>query len=171
MKICKGDLLESKDDVMVQQCNCVTIKAHGLSETISKRYPYANIYSKRISKSANRAKTPETPGTCIISQQFDKPFVAALLSQICPGKPGQWCKVYDIDPKLDDAASRLKYFKSSLKDLLSTCIKENWKSVSFPFKIGCGLAGGNWLLYFELIKEFELQGREFGITVTIWKNC
>jgi hypothetical protein len=147
MRICNGDLLESKTDVIVQQCNCVTIKSHGLSNTIAKRYPCADIYSKRIRKSANIAKIPEIPGTCVISKQDGQPNIAALMgqimrmhyrrsmalasSQICPGKPGQWCKVYDVDPLLDDAKKRLEYFKASLENLLSICRKENWKSVSF----------------------------------------
>ncbi len=177
MQICNGDLLEATNDVIVQQCNCVTMKSHGLSETISKKYPYADIYSKRISKSANTAKVPEIPGTCIISIPNSKigdlqeqPIIAALMGQICPGKPGQWCKVYNIDPKLDDASSRLKYFKTALTNLLKICKRENWKSVSFPFKIGCNLAGGNWLLYLELIKEFASKAEKSGISVTIWKK-
>jgi O-acetyl-ADP-ribose deacetylase (regulator of RNase III) len=170
MRICDGDLLEAKTDVIVQQCNCVTIKSHGLSNAIAKRYPYADIYSKRIRKSANCAKIPEIPGTCVISKQDGQPTIAALLSQICPGKPGQWCKVYNIDPSLDNAKSRLQYFKLSLENLVRICVEENWKSISFPYKIGCKLAGGNWIQYLELLKDFASQANKFDITVTIWKK-
>lgn len=35
---------------------------------------------------------------------------------------------------------------------------------AFPFKIGCGLAGGDWKIYYKLIKEFAMK---YNKTVTI----
>jgi hypothetical protein len=98
------------------------------------------------------------------------PIVACLMAQIAPGKPGAWCKPYGIDPLLDDAASRLRYFKSAL-DALVTKITElgssngaggeggggggqGIKTVAFPCLIGCGLAGGSWSDYQAAIDEF-----------------
>ena len=31
---------------------------------------------------------------------------------------------------------------------------ENLESIGFPYKIGCGAAGGNWNIYFNLLKMF-----------------
>lgn len=151
-----GNLLNAKVDVIVQQCNCVTIKPHGLSEQISKKYPYANIYKKRIGKSSNTALKYDIPGTCIISKAENMPTIAALLCQIGPGKPFKWASIYKFDPQTDSPLKRLEYFEMALQALNKICKDENYKTVAFPFNIGCGLAGGNWNKYLKLIVNFEL---------------
>ena len=32
---------------------------------------------------------------------------------------------------------------------------ENLKSIAFPFKIGCNLAGGNWNNYLNMLEAFS----------------
>jgi hypothetical protein len=160
MKIIKGNLLNTKDSIIVQQCNCVTVKAHGLSFDIASKFPYADIYAKR-SKSSPNFSTMESrgiPGTCIISKPMSTigPIVASLMGQITPGKPGQWCKVYNVDPNLDDAKHRLEYFKSAMEELLT-------------FRIGCGLASGNWPTYFKVIQNFDAKYKMMGGELTIYK--
>lgn len=51
----RGDLLPSPCDALVQQCNCVTMLAHGLSAHIAARFPYADVYGNRTARSRNTA--------------------------------------------------------------------------------------------------------------------
>ena len=43
-----GCILQIKDvDAIVHQCNCLTVKSHGLSQKISECFPWGDIYSHR----------------------------------------------------------------------------------------------------------------------------
>ena len=44
----------------------------------------------------------------------------------------------------DTTENRTKWFQQCLRQLEEAIPKENIRRVVFPFKIGCGLAGGNW---------------------------
>ena len=46
-----GDLTEwTEADAIVHQCNCLTVKALGLSAQIAKKYPWADVYRFRRSQ-------------------------------------------------------------------------------------------------------------------------
>lgn len=165
-KIIKGDLLEFKCDMIVQQCNCVTIKSHGLARTIKDKYPYGDIYSKREKKSANQTKKPDTPGTSVICHSPNNstltPHIACLLAQFYPGKSGNFYKKYYKYPNIDyddSKKNREKWFAESLVDLENK-LKNDYthiKKVAFPYNIGCGLAGGKWSYYLKMIKDFSIR--------------
>ena len=78
-----GDLLLMKMPI-VQQCNCLTVKPHGLSQSIAERYPWANLYATRRSLGhRNLAIEADRgiPGTLqIMSNEMD-PDVICLLAQ------------------------------------------------------------------------------------------
>lgn len=46
IKIVEGNLLDSKEQYIGHQCNCVTSHAKTLAEQIFKKYPYADTYKK-----------------------------------------------------------------------------------------------------------------------------
>ena len=58
-------------------------------------------------------------------------------------------KVYDDTPE-----EREMWFKQCL-DELGQC--KGYKTLAFPYKIGCGLAGGNWDHYFSMILDFAVK--------------
>ena len=68
--------------------------------------------------------------------------------------------------KLDTRTNRLRYFKSCLTELIEdlnfmSCISRLDNSsptitkICFPFRIGCGLAGGVWEHYQQAIDDFS----------------
>jgi len=54
----KGNLLDAKEPVICQQSNCATMKGHGLSKQISVKYPWADVYARRVPLTPNCAKIP-----------------------------------------------------------------------------------------------------------------
>ncbi len=176
----EGDLLTfGPADVIVQQCNCVTVKAHGLSASIRNTFAYADVYANRKARSPNQAKQPDVPGKCILCKAPKKnsyvhqPQVACLLSQFYPGRSGNyWKKFYTYDDAakdMDDSSlNRLKWFKEALVDLARQLksSKPGKINVAFPYKIGCGLAGGDWKVYEKAIKDWEqLHLKEYNIYI------
>ena len=176
-KVVEGDLLQAKVDVIVQQCNCVTLVAHGLSAAIEKRYPYANVYAKRTPQdwSLNTA-THDTRGKlgsvtlCRPPNTADGPIVACLMAQLCPGLPEAWAFCYKVEPDSDSRSARAHYFRKALDELTAMSKTEKWTTIGFPCGIGCGLAGGNWDFYKVLIDEFANKVKEQGVSVIIYKR-
>lgn len=148
-KYIKGNILElsSKEaQIIVQQCNCTSSSAKGLSKDIAEKFEYADFYSNRTE--------PSTPGTIsIVGRRSEgRRYVCAFFAQKNPGKP----------KKGDTEEDRIGWFRECL-NILSK--KNKVKSVAFPYKIGCGLAGGNWDTYSALIEQFALDNPNIKVFV------
>lgn len=132
-----SDLLESDSQLIAQQCNCTSKKAKGLAASISKKFPYADFYSSREDDSV--------PGTIkVVGNKSKKQrFIVAMFAQLNPGKP----------TKGDSKSQREKWFRECLEKIGKI---KSLKSISFPFGIGCGLAGGDWEVYHQMILDWTL---------------
>jgi len=168
-----GDLVDTDVDIIVQQCNCLTITAHGLSQHIKDRLkvdPYG--HRKRLTGRKNCAVKDDrtTVGTIKLYHLKNRrpSYVACLFAQFSPSKPGSY--YHDIiaehqdpithQPITDDAEQRIIWFKRCLNSLSSWMIKLNCKTVAFPYQIGCGLAGGSWNLYEKMITEWANDNQD-----------
>lgn len=150
-----GDLLQSSEPIIAQQCNCVTVKSHGLSETIAARFPYADCYKMRRAKSRNTAAVPATPGTiqALGPLKGDAgPLVVCMFAQWAPGKPGAFRKYYTSDYE-DTEKDRAWWFQLCLNEIIAGGIT----SIAMPYLIGCGLAGGEWAAYEKMLEQSELK--------------
>lgn len=181
IKYIEQDILESKCDFIIQQCNCITVKSLGLTKAISDKYLYANVYSKRR-KEGNRnlsiKSDRDIPGTykLFTDPSYKTPTIVALFSQWRPGKVNSsyFNKYPEPDPYVCETKDqRLKWFRMSLYSfgdyVYDLILKNNYPNkikISIPFKIGCGLAGGEWSKYKEIIESFSTYYQNI-IEVTI----
>jgi hypothetical protein len=172
-----GDLLKIKGEFtyIIQQCNCLCVHPHGLAEDIANAFPYANVYGKRKQMGRRNLAYPEyrdTPGTfrTYFGSKLNDPTIVALFAQYDFGKSG---RDYGNRPKdYDDSnENREKWFKSSLfsfgEHVENMGLDKEKVTIYFPFKIGCGLAGGDWSHYKPMIEEFS---KKFGLNVFIVNN-
>jgi O-acetyl-ADP-ribose deacetylase (regulator of RNase III) len=175
----KGDITklhhQYQVSAVVQQLNCLATIPHGLSDVISKAWPWANVYGERVPCARNFASAAHrgTPGTIEVklppNHTFNNkhtnalPVMIGIYGQFDMGLPLQFNRssLFDKDitqgytPPLDSKANRVKWFLSGLKLLAAWMAEHHVPSVAFPSKIGCGLAGGDWKLYENLItKDF-----------------
>ena len=155
IEIIKGDILNAKEVYIAHQCNCLTIRSHGLSKTISIKYPWSNIYSLRRGIGRRNyaiEQDQDKPGTVTIcySPNNDK-AVICMFGQWAPGKPQRFTSYPDY--KKDTYDRRIEWFKQCLDSLKNS----NIPAIAFPLKIGCGLAGGNWNIYKSMIERFQLD--------------
>ena len=145
-----GDLLCAKESYICQQCNCLTLKSHGLSKSISDKYEWANPYAIRPKKSANSTSEPDEPGTIVEMSHPLKPdkypTVLCFMSQWCPGKPNKFNQYYSKE-YADTVSEREGWFQNCL-DILD---ENEYSTVAVPYGIGCGLAGGNWTNYKKML--------------------
>jgi O-acetyl-ADP-ribose deacetylase (regulator of RNase III) len=157
MRVVEGNLLDAGEDYIVQQCNCLSSTCHGLSRYIADRLPHADVYAKL-------PPSERVPGTIAVMgdrQNEERPVVCAF-SQFGMGKPGSYNNVaFRLGE--DSYRSRHDWFRSCLshigKDLRP-------RSVAFPFKIGCGLAGGDWEKdYLPMLKEFDKDNPDTDVVI------
>jgi len=134
LTVIKGDLLQADEQIIVHQCNCVTSESK-IVYTVEK-YPYSNVYTI----------FPRVPGEVLITYPEEKgPIVVAFLAQYYPGRsrPG------------DSRTERLKWFRECIGSLAIFMKERGIDRVAFPFKIGCGLAGGIWEDYLRILEDFS----------------
>lgn len=153
----KGDLLKAKEKYIAQQCNCNTLKAHGLSKVIADTYPWANPYALREGKSANSALHPDTPGTVTVLKNLEtEPIFLCLMAQWAPGKAGGKFGRYYPKTYQDTVENRKLWFQQCLV-VLDEMKLGNDAVVAMPFRIGCGMAGGNWKEYKLLLEKCQTK--------------
>jgi hypothetical protein len=164
-----GNLMCTDDTIIVQQCNCLTVKPHGLSAQIAAKFPYANVYTKRhaigrrnLAKEPYRARTGSVE-MCKPFMANEGPKVACLFAQWECGRPGVYNRCIHPDGLADDATNRIRWFASSLHAMGLLVAPHD--SISLPWSIGCGLAGGKWPVYRQLIVEFAYAHPENKITI------
>ncbi len=151
-QIVTGDLLQANEDLILQQNNCLSIKAVGLSKTIADAYPYADPYSIRTPIHGRYIAIEEdrpTPGTIRVfpSPSNDGRTFVSLFSQYGTGRPNVLDPVKADNPFTDTMDDRCHWFSSCLEQVAVL----QPRSIAMPFKIGCGMAGGDWNRYSNII--------------------
>jgi len=132
-----GDLLNATETYICHQCNCVsTGSAAGLARVIFDRLPYADIYKDRDGM--------DMPGTIVVAKGTKS--IINILGQFYPGGIS-----YEYS-ELDGREARKRYFKLALWEMAKTL---PGSSFAFPWRVGCGIAGGDWGEYIGILKSFE----------------
>lgn len=152
VKTVNGSLLDSKEPYIAQQCNCCTVKPRGLSATISKQLPWADVYSKRNAIRGRKAINKSKPGTIQIdSDPANRSIykVIHMFAQYAPGKPGRYQSYYPSEYD-DDTTDREMWFSDCLKVIDEAT---DISTVAMPYLIGCGLAGGSWKTYEKMLQK------------------
>lgn len=136
VKIIEADITACTTKYIAHQINCRSKLSKGLSYELFQKYPYSNVYADG---------TKRVPGNIIIrGDGEDERFIINMAGQYYPSKPKQH----------DTYEARLKWFRECLVQILYI---KNLESIAFPYKIGCGLAGGDWSKYLGMIEDFAQQ--------------
>lgn len=145
-----GDLLTCKRQYIVHQINCTHRgQAAGLAKHLFQAYPYADTYATRT--------LPSTPGTIILYPACSQEQgVINLCAQYHKGKPN-W--------RDDSAAQRQQWFQECLDAVAQ---QDSIQEVAFPYGIGCGLAGGSWFDYLEMITRWAARNPHLSVFIYLW---
>ena len=145
MQIITGNLLDSSETYLCHQCNCVSNRSAHLAEAVFKKFPWADIYSKRTYPWTPPEK--EQLGDIIICGNDKNRLVINMLAQYYPGRSRF------PHSKTDGILVRQDAFKSCLIKIAKSA--EPDESIAFPWGIGCGAAGGDWGVYLKMIQDFD----------------
>jgi O-acetyl-ADP-ribose deacetylase (regulator of RNase III) len=137
----QGDITEIDCQYIAHQCNALHNRNAGLAAVISKKWPTANIYSGKFAQKNREA------GAIII-----RGHVIAMIAQANQGKPSA----------CETAECRQKLFETCLEKISQI---PNITQVAFPYKIGCGMAGGNWDLYKSIIEKWSEKNPHISVLI------
>ena len=133
LRFVEMDLLSSPAQFIAHQCNCTSRVAKGLAKDIFTRFPHADTYGTGSTR---------VPGTIHVAGNAGERPVINLHAQVGAGGASR--------RKGDNQEERLLLFRECLRRVRDI---EGLVSVAFPYKVGCGMAGGKWEEY-----EAELRG-------------
>ena len=170
----EGDILlqyNSNSCLIVQINDCIATKAHPhtFNWHVAEQFPYANPYAERVSGPyKNVCSLFHRPNLGTIKLFHDPemkgPSVVCCFSQyrMCNTTSYYYinCKHVDEDfiekcLKRDEYEDRLHHFHRGLQELSDRmCFMDNVKVIAIPKYIGCGMAGGVWEDYEEIIQRF-----------------
>ncbi len=161
----EGDLLEyDAADYIVQQCNCLTVRSHGLSDSIAKVFPEANPYARRRGIGSRNLCVKEDRGSPGSIEVFGR--VVCLYGQWRPGRIGtSYFFKYPESPEgIETAQLRIAWFRRGLT-ALSARTAGTTATVAFPDRIGCGLAGGDWQTYRQMLEKFAQENQHLKVVI------
>ena len=152
----EGNIFDCKEDVIVHQTNCQGVMGHGIALQVKQRYPEVfNGYYAYCKQNLGE----DILGTSLICEANDGKYIANLFGQLYYGEGLQ--TDYDM-------------FRKALQEVHDFA-KERNLSVAIPYKIGCGLAHGNWYTVFDIINEVfyddvKMEIYKYEVTPTTYKE-
>lgn len=144
IKIVKGDILESKENIICHQVNEDCVMGGGLALQIARTYPKVEKEYQEFCKRFDDKKM--LYGQYQICQIGKRKYIANCFTQ-------------------REFNTNLKDIRLVFSGLLESC-KLNGLSICVPYKYGCGIANGNWE---EVSKLFEELSNEYGIDIVIYE--
>lgn len=134
----EGNILNATEDIIVHQVNCQGVMGAGLAGQIAKRYP--NVFERYKVAVENTPDRSENLGkTLFLPIENGTKWIANLF--------GQYSYGYEDKEYTDYNA-----VKAGLK-VIAELSKSKGLTVAIPYKIGAGLAGGDWSRIEAMIKE------------------
>lgn len=166
LTIKSGDLLDSQEKYILQQCNCVACKPHGLSAAIATKFPFADPYSLRKPVGRRNFAVQEdqpSPGSIQLFQMDDCPQkVICLYAQFGMGKPYSFTN-RGLTAVADSFDLRQNWFRQCLEQVAQLIPPAS--TLAMPFQIGCGLAGGSWKVYHQIISMWAANNPSLQLTI------
>jgi len=143
----KGDITKCDAQYIAHQCNCLSRgSAGGVAHTIFSKFPWSDCYRDRQEDSVMGELDVRGNGN-------DERFVINMFSQHCPGG------IRFEDSKTDGRDAREDAFKSCLMKIRDM---EDIESIAFPARIGCAIAGGDWVQYHWFISRLDASWKNLG---------
>lgn len=149
-----GDLLTSDCEIIAHQTNCLGVMGAGIAFQIRKKWPEVNKAYVALCKSV--------------------PSPEELLGAMQP------CPTLDTESKIkyvanlfgqngvstSERATSYDGIYDALCNLKAFALQSGIKSIGFPYKMSCGLGGGDWTIIETMINRvFE----DSDIYIEIWK--
>lgn len=137
IKIIDGNIFDCTEDIICHQTNCQGVMGHGIALQVKNRFP--EVFRWYHTTCTGTDNKESLLGRALILGTSIKPpkYIANIFGQLNYGEG------------LQTDYARLKRGLQEVHDFA----KREGLSVAIPYKIGCGLANGDWNIVYEDIKD------------------
>lgn len=137
--IVNGNLLQSDCNIIIQQSNCFANVNAGIAKQIATKYP---ITLKADEQYHIPVKDRRRLGGFSSAKVAENQIYINMYSQFSPRSQTDY-----------------KAFEKSLNNILTCLNNKKMKNVKIgmPYKIGCGLGGGNWNHIKKLVEKISSE--------------
>jgi O-acetyl-ADP-ribose deacetylase (regulator of RNase III) len=126
--IVNGNLLDAKEDIIGHQCNARGQMGSGVAKQLRERYP--EIYEEYSELFTMGLDSYALMGYCQLVKCTDGKQIANIIGQLNYGRTKY---LYTDYAALEQGLRYLKAYAKSQR-----------YSIALPYKVGCGLANGDW---------------------------
>lgn len=180
LEIKSGNIVNAEETIVGHQANCVRDKpAKGAAQAIFNAYPDADVYMQR----KESGRPIDRPGSISLHHDASGNVrVANLYGQFRaqpPGEtlPGSVSEEMQQDPiwlqyhEQDTAESRKLWFQECLDDLAKALLElpREKRSIALPWMIGCGMAGGSWDEYQDIIYAWAASLESMDVRIALYQ--
>lgn len=137
----KGDLTTVTKGIIIHQTNCLGIMGKGLALSLSRKWPKVlEPYTKFCYRNG------EVLGSAQIVKVAENVYIANIF--------GQW----DYIKRPGAINTQYNAVRSAFSQLVELLKDDVYKDLPIYIanNIGCGLGGGSWPKYLEILKDFDL---------------
>lgn len=145
IEIINGNIFDGDADIICHQVNTFGIMGAGIALQIKERFP--DVYEVYKEKCSEFSKHQFNPLCHVLycRTKYSNVVIANLFSQI-------------------GMSTDYNAMKICLQSIYNDCKKYN-ASVAIPYKIGCGIAGGDWNKVYGIIEEIFSQDEDVKCTI------
>lgn len=137
VKCLDGNVLQSDAQIICHQVNCLGVMGAGLALQIKNKYPSVFFnYTAFVNSTHDKTRLL---GTTLFEHTEDGKIIANIFAQ------------YGVS-----RTERMTHYgnlKDGLNYVKQYAIDHQLKTIAIPYKIGCGLGGGDWKIVKEIIYE------------------
>lgn len=145
-----GDLLKSDCTVIMHQANCFSTMGAGIARSIADKYPMAEQADRTFP-----LPPKDRLGRYSYIETDDKTTVVNLYGQYNMGA-GLQTNYHMLEKSIETL------FLDAQRGLISIDLSK----VGLPYKMGCGLAGGDWEIVLGIVKRLS---NKYMIDIFIYK--
>lgn len=143
LKVVQQDLLTVLHGVICHQTNCLGAMGSGIALSIQHKWPGVFAAYQELCAKYPGSRSIMLLGTCQLIPASKDLLVANIFGQHNYGRFG----IYTNYRAVTEAFQNLKSQIATLTDVASR------PKVHIPFKMGCGLAGGDWSKYTGIVES------------------
>lgn len=150
MKYVKGDVFESGADAILHQVNCQGVMGGGIAKQVKDKYPRVFESYKFICDSDKILRLWK------YGNEYDGKSLLLGNAQICHtyGGKGDAPLIVNLFAQFDFGYGECHTDYDALRKCLEDVnYKLAGKKIAIPYKMSCGLAGGDWNIVSKMIEE------------------
>lgn len=149
--VIRQDILDADIDILIQQCNCYGVMGAGLAKSIRSAYPEAHEVDVAFPLPFGRERLGHWSVANVFHRHTNEPLqIINVYGQVNFGRQHKQTDEYALIGALQ------RIFDSIHQHHLDHGVR---LKVGIPWKIGCGLGGGDWdLVLLELTRSYNETG-------------